>query len=449
MKKLILLISLVGFLFCQYNIPHFKELYIDSTYFRVSGDTLIIDSRPVKLDSLYISVTILKKEDVDRIVNVTNGTKANSKALVVNSSGYIDKVKAVELQMTDTDYSNELALYWNENESNDKTITLLVNGASRVVSLSDSLTVISGGTLQFDNDSWFQSYNSDSSVKVNVFKIDTDSKLQFGVDPVLSFPITAPAQSGDNWTTLFHALTDTSQADGDTLGFKIMAGGEVVGSIGALADGTGGVDNPYFILPETGKLYFDDGSEYIRSNGANKLQFAVNDNREIYISTSSIYGLSTGNFLIKHSQGQSSTIPIYTFVNDTTSGINAPGDSVLSIIAGSKECIRVDGTGTNAFVIYSETVSGITASTTQTQGQQPLTTNINEISVVANVNDVVTMPSAVAGLVVRIVNNGANTLQIFPASDDNLGAGVNTSVTLAAGSNVTYWAYDGTNWETD
>ena len=92
--------------------------------------------------------------------------------------------------------------------------------------------------------------------------------------------------------------------------------------------------------------------------------------------------------------------------------------------------------------------SGITASTTQTQGQQPLTKDVNEISVVANANDTVTLPAAMAySRTITIINNGANTLQIFPASGDNAGAGVNTAVTLASGSNVRYTNFDITNWE--
>lgn len=90
----------------------------------------------------------------------------------------------------------------------------------------------------------------------------------------------------------------------------------------------------------------------------------------------------------------------------------------------------------------------ITASTTQTQGQQPLTKDVNEVSVVANANDTVTLPTAPTySRTVCIINNGANVLQIFPASGDDLGAGVNTSTTLAAGSNVRYTNYDATNWK--
>lgn len=93
-------------------------------------------------------------------------------------------------------------------------------------------------------------------------------------------------------------------------------------------------------------------------------------------------------------------------------------------------------------------VSGITASTTQTQGQGPLTRDVNEVSTVANANDTVTLPSATAySRTITIINNGANTLQIFPASGDNLGAGVDTATTLASGSNVRYTNYDATNWE--
>jgi hypothetical protein len=91
--------------------------------------------------------------------------------------------------------------------------------------------------------------------------------------------------------------------------------------------------------------------------------------------------------------------------------------------------------------------AGITASTTQTQGQQPLTKNVNEVATVANTNDTVTMRSAIAGICQVVLNNGANTLQIFPATGDDLGSGVDTAVTLPSGSNRRFCAYDATNWE--
>ena len=94
--------------------------------------------------------------------------------------------------------------------------------------------------------------------------------------------------------------------------------------------------------------------------------------------------------------------------------------------------------------------AGITAGTTQTQGGGvALTAEVNEVSTVANDDDTVVLPTAVAGLKIVIINNGANRLKIFPAASDNLGAGSNTALAggVATGSNITFMAYDATNWE--
>ncbi|MBT6051109.1 hypothetical protein HN682_05280 [Candidatus Peregrinibacteria bacterium] len=66
---------------------------------------------------------------------VTAGTATASKALVTNSSGYMDKVTATELQLNDTNNSNTLALWWNEDDSSDRTLAFKVNGASPTLDL--------------------------------------------------------------------------------------------------------------------------------------------------------------------------------------------------------------------------------------------------------------------------------------------------------------------------
>lgn len=90
--------------------------------------------------------------------------------------------------------------------------------------------------------------------------------------------------------------------------------------------------------------------------------------------------------------------------------------------------------------------AGITASVTQSQGNGALVSDINEVSTVANTDDTVTLPSAVSGRKVTIINNGANTLQIFPASGDDLGAGADTSTQLEINETVEFVAFDGTTW---
>lgn len=103
----------------------------------------------------------------------------------------------------------------------------------------------------------------------------------------------------------------------------------------------------------------------------------------------------------------------------------------------------------NNMLIARDVNAGLTASTTQTQGNGALTAEINEVSTVANTSDTVTLPAAVVGLKIVVINNGANAMRIFPASGDNLGAGVNTAMAtnLAATHMVTFIAYDATNWE--
>jgi hypothetical protein len=93
------------------------------------------------------------------------------------------------------------------------------------------------------------------------------------------------------------------------------------------------------------------------------------------------------------------------------------------------------------------TTAGIVASTTQAQGNGPLTSDVNQVSVVANANDTVTLPSALAGWEVIVINSDpVNTLQVFPALGNDLGAGVNNSTTQAPGVTNRYLAYDTTNW---
>lgn len=91
--------------------------------------------------------------------------------------------------------------------------------------------------------------------------------------------------------------------------------------------------------------------------------------------------------------------------------------------------------------------AALTASTTQTQGQGALVSDICVVATCANGNDTVTLPTAVAGRHCLVINNGAQTLQVFPASGDNLGAGLNTSTTIVTTSRKWFVAFDNTNWE--
>lgn len=137
------------------------------------------------------------------------------------------------------------------------------------------------------------------------------------------------------------------------------------------------------------------------------------------------------------------------------SSSQAYGDLVWMTRASGSNTNLVDGvtlTSAGRVTVHREhflrtATPGITAHTGSSQGDGPLTTDINQISVCGTTGDAVTLPSAVGGMSITIINDGANACDVFPASSDNLGAGANTAASLAAGNNITYDAYDAVNWE--
>ncbi len=96
---------------------------------------------------------------------------------------------------------------------------------------------------------------------------------------------------------------------------------------------------------------------------------------------------------------------------------------------------------------FTKGVAGVAAFATggQTSATR-LNIHVNEISTVATTGDSVIMPPAEPGLTVTIINNGANACDVFPSVSDNLGAGVDVAVSLAAGVKIRYDCYDTTNW---
>ena len=145
-------------------------------------------------------------------------------------------------------------------------------------------------------------------------------------------------------------------------------------------------------------------------------------------------------FIADADWGDSATdAPTRIEISTSANGSDTPA---LAMTIGSAQNVTFAGN-----VEYSVT-NAITASTTQSQGQGALTKTINRVTVCANANDVVTLPNNVAGRVCIIINRGAQTLQIFPASGDSINTGsVDASTTLAAAAKVEFVAIDGTIWE--
>ncbi len=143
--------------------------------------------------------------------------------------------------------------------------------------------------------------------------------------------------------------------------------------------------------------------------------------------------------------GGSAAAPPIGFQIDTGTGIYRVGNNNFGIASGglaSVSWLRQTGQ-----IIQTNSLhTGLTASTTQTQNQAPLFSSYNVVSTVANANDVVTAMLAVAGKRLTIYNDGANILQVFPSTSDDIGAGVNSSITIAVGASKSWISNDGVTW---
>lgn len=131
---------------------------------------------------------------------------------------------------------------------------------------------------------------------------------------------------------------------------------------------------------------------------------------------------------------------------DVTDATNVAAAGALMVTGGTMtgDITMASTTFQNASVLV-----GITASVTQTQGQQALVSEVNEVATVATDLDTVTLPEAAAGRSCTVVNNGANVLQIFPAVDDAIDdLAADAAITLGVGSTLIVKAINALTWET-
>ena len=131
----------------------------------------------------------------------------------------------------------------------------------------------------------------------------------------------------------------------------------------------------------------------------------------------------------------STTVPnLIPIGSDSATGIGADGAGTLALIASNVPGQKLFKQGAGVITSY-ETSEAITAFAGGGQGGAiALVNGYNVLSVVATAGDSVKLPAAFfKGAVVYVKNNGANAADIFPATGDNLGAGVNTAVSIAAG----------------
>jgi len=142
------------------------------------------------------------------------------------------------------------------------------------------------------------------------------------------------------------------------------------------------------------------------------------------------------------------SLPEDAFVFDTVISQVEVNSNFSDIAAEITNSIDKDGQTLISGILQHSVTVNQTANTGSVQGNNPITSEFYEISVCANSGDSCTLPTAVAGQLVIIVNNGANSADVFPASGDKIdGGSANAAFALAAGSNALFICQDATDWD--
>ena len=130
---------------------------------------------------------------------------------------------------------------------------------------------------------------------------------------------------------------------------------------------------------------------------------------------------------------------------DTGIGTNAVDE--LSTIAGGVEATRWTEASSGIIQDHQAT-TGITAFATGGQGSAtPLLSSFNDVTIVATAGDSVLAPPASLGRQLWVFNaDSTDAMDLFPTSGDDLGAGVDTAISVAAGTGVMFMGIDGTTW---
>jgi len=202
--------------------------------------------------------------------------------------------------------------------------------------------------------------------------------------------------------------------------------------------------DPAQAFGNTTGLMFGDGDSGFYESSDDVIRVRVAGVNIALFDASTFGSTATGRPGLRWEQSTFTNPTMTPFGGDADSGLGGDGSDTLSMIAGGVEGIRL--TEAVGVLQTHQLNAALTADAGSVQGGTPLTSTWNEVATVGTIGDSVTLPTAVTGHKVTIINSAANALDVFPASGDDLGAGGDTAASLAGGANITYLAIDATNW---
>lgn len=190
--------------------------------------------------------------------------------------------------------------------------------------------------------------------------------------------------------------------------------------------------------PSTPTLAFGDGNSGFYESVDNTIQVSIAGNARWSWSGTTFRG-ALGPSLI--SATPTATTPTVTPNRaDPDSGIGWAAADAPNIVAGGVEAQRwTEATGVITAV---EADVGLTAHTDSVQGAGIILSSYNVYSTVAVAGDAATLPAVfIVGTLIYVKNDAAvNSMDVFPASGDDAGAGADTAVAVAAGDFAVFMA---------
>jgi len=258
---------------------------------------------------------------------------------------------------------------------------------------------------------------------------------------------TGATGDGGSITITGGAATSTNGNGGDiTLTGGAASGSGIAGEVnvtgsGILLSATPGASEA---LPT---VRFGDGDTGFFELTDDQLVVSIGGNREMIFDSNGLRANQTTGPQISNS-GASAGNPTLRPSNDTTTGIGHPGLRSLSLIAGAQEARRYIENSTSEILEQVSNNVGLTADPSSVQGGGVIVNSYNVYSTVATIGDAATLPAVFdVGMIIRIKNDGANSMDVFPASGDDAGAGADTAVAVAAGDFAVFLAtVDDATW---
>jgi len=285
----------------------------------------------------------------------------------------------------------------------DDDLRITIGGTGHWQLKTTRIQAVTGGGPQIEDKA------ASASVPVYTFNNDTDTGLsRQGTDAVSliaggieGLRVTETGVDTTDQVTIFPGATLKGTAatpalafgDGDTGFYEISDD-----TLGVAAGGTGG----FFF--QASKFGGQDGSSGALNNVA--------------------VGYTTPSLLARQS--------------DVNTGIGSGATDSISLVAGGVEALRLEENSTH--IIQSHDLhSQLTADVGSAQGSGLLVSSYSQFTTVANVGDSTTLPATfIIGTVMHVINDGANSMDVFPASGDDAGAGTDTAVAVAAGARAMF-----------